>query len=176
MVKRVSGSFRISAETPFGEGAPDEAAVLATCKGFVGIEDGVAGSDECWAAGLEFHAVDDELHSQETTIGGNTVDECWLAGICDAVLVDEVPHHLVEHRGPDGANEVDEGRVVGGGVDHGISGHASGVEVRPDAGGTGAHPVAHRVAGLSGVGCLHVDGNGHEISPTLAHTTGLGSG
>ena len=65
---------------------------------------------------LQSHAVEDEFHCEESSIGRHTVGEGGEALGVDAVFVNQVPHHLVEHGGPNGSGVVHSGRgsaVVG---------------------------------------------------------------
>ena len=118
------------AETTLGKGGPDLTQVVTTSESRVGVQDGVTGLDEVGVAGLavspvstdtgfqdcswgdnEFylqsHAVDDQLQREELSVGGHTVRvESRLLRRAEAVLVNQVPHDLVQHRRPDLADIV----------------------------------------------------------------------
>ena len=49
---------------------------------------------------MQFHAVDDELHSEEAAVGWDAVDKDGVLSVGDAVLANEVPCHFVEDGGP----------------------------------------------------------------------------
>lgn len=122
------------------------------------------------------HGVNDELHDQELSVGGDTVGVKVGAGaVVLAVLVNQVPHDLVEHGGPGLANVVDLVLGVEGGVGVGVGGQAGREEDGADAGRVVVHPGAHGVVGVARVLGLEADGGGHEVTPTLTHTAGLES-
>lgn len=122
---------------------------------------------------LQSHAVQHELHREVLSISGDTVAQRRARGVILAVLVDEVPEHLVQHRGPDGADGVHGGHAVGVGVDVRVDRGARRVGVRTDAVCVVGDPAAHRVALAARVGGLQADGGGHEVTPALAHAAGL---
>jgi hypothetical protein len=71
---------------------------------------------------------------------------------------------------------VDAGHAVGIGVNVGVRGKAGRVRIGADACGRVVDPGAHRVALCAGVGGLEADGGGHEVTPALAHASGLQGG
>jgi hypothetical protein len=94
-----------------GESRPDLAGVGATSESTVSIDDGVTGLDEVGVAGLavwelvfcsitdlgvcgylQGHAVDDELHGEVLSIGGDAVANGRASSVVLAELVDQVPH------------------------------------------------------------------------------------
>ena len=87
--------------------------------------------------------------------------------------VDEVPHDLVQHRRPDGADGVHLVERVGGRVGVGVARQAGGVRVRAQALGVVEDPGADAVVGVAGVGGLGADGRRHEVAPALAHAAGF---
>lgn len=126
---------------------------------------------------LQGHAVDDELHGEIPSIGGHTgAVESGLGSRVKAMLVDQVPEDLVEDSGPDGADAVYLGLSVDTRVGVRVGRHVGAEEVSPDAGGVVVDPSAHGVVCCPRVGLLHPDRSCHEVTPALAHATGLDTG
>ena len=94
-----------------GESRPDLASVGTASEGAVGVEDGVTGLDEVGVARLavwvlvsclmvklgvcgylQGHSVDDELHGEVLSVGGDAVPDGRASGVVLAELVDQVPH------------------------------------------------------------------------------------
>lgn len=73
------------------ETRPDLASVGAASESAVSVENGVTGLDESRAARLECHALNNKLHGEVLSIGGNAVAESRAGGVVLAKLVDEVP-------------------------------------------------------------------------------------
>lgn len=129
---------------------------------------------DLWGLDLQGHGVNDELHGQELAVSGDTVGVEVGAGIVVlAVLVDQVPQDLVQHGGPGLADVVDLVLGVEGGVSVGVGGQAGREQDRADTGRVVVDPGTHGVVGVAGVGRLETDGRGHEVTPTLTHTTSL---
>jgi hypothetical protein len=93
-----------------GESRPDLASVGTAGEGTVSIEDGVTGLDEVGVARLavwvlvsclmvklgvcgylQGHSVDDELHGEVLSVGGDAVPDGRASGVVLAELVDQVP-------------------------------------------------------------------------------------
>ena len=127
---------------------------------------------------LQSHGVEDKLHGQESSVGGDTVGVGWEALGVDAVFLNQVPHHLVQHGGPNGSGVV-HGWLSSGVVcvdyfvGKGVGGQAGGVKVSSDSGGSEANPCTHGFVGCAFLALLEVDGDRHEVSPSFSHTTGL---
>lgn len=156
---------------------PDVTGVGTTSQSLIGVNDAVTGSDEVWPAGLQGHAVLDELEGKELAVGGHAVGvKLGEVGVILAVGVDEVPEHLVEDGGPDGADGVDGREAVKVGIDVRVGRQAGRVGVGTDAGGRVTDPGAHGVVGGTGVAGVETDGRGEEVGPALAHTAGLAGG
>jgi len=138
------------------------------------------------------HSIDDKLHGQVLAVGRHTSGaEGWASSVVLAVLVDQVPHHLVEHIGPGLADAVYLVQGVERGVGERVGGQAGAVEVGANAGGlrhvslithslaasSETHvidePRAHRIVGGTSVAFLQADSGGHEVTPALTHTAGL---
>lgn len=120
------------------------------------------------------HSVDNELHCQIAAVSWNTsVVESWDAGIGDSVLIDQVPHDLVEDGGPGRADGVDCALAVDTSVGQWVGGQAGAVEVASDTSGVVGDPVTHWLVGGARLGRLEHDGNSHKIRPSLTHATGL---
>ena len=86
------------------------------------------------------------------------------------MCVDEIPHHFVEHRGPDGADGVDLVERVGGGVGIWVSSEAGRIRIGTKAFGIVEDPSSNAVVGVPGISRFGVDGSCHEVSPAFAHT------
>jgi len=93
-----------------GESRPDLASVGTAGEGTVSIEDGVTGLDEVGVArlaawvlvfcsmvrlgvcgNLQGHAIDDELHGEVLSVGGDAVPDGRAGSVVLAELVDQVP-------------------------------------------------------------------------------------
>lgn len=70
------------------------------------------------------------------------------------MLVDEVPHDLVQHSGPDLTDVVNLVVRVGGGVHVGVHGELGRVQVVADAGRVVVDPGAEAVIRVAGVSLL----------------------
>jgi len=89
------------------------------------------------------------------------------------VLVDEVPHDLVENGGPHGADLVDLGQAVVAVVHQGVGVRVGRVDVFAEALGVAIDPCAHGIVGRALVAGLQTDGGCVEVAPAFAHTAGF---
>lgn len=122
---------------------------------------------------LQCHSVNNQLHCQESSVSWDTISEDWEFGAGNSVFVNEVPDDLVQDSGPECSNGVDFVQAVRGLVGEGVGGQTGGEQVRSDTLGVIVDPITEWVVGSSSVGGLEVDSDSEEISPTLAHSTGL---
>lgn len=162
----ISGTL---AKTTLGKACPELASVAATSKGLVCVEDGITSLGHSWGAGLQSHAVHDELHGKEASVGGDAVVKLRHAFALVAMLIDEVPEDFIEDRAPDITNSVDARLLVCLCIRVRVDGHVGSVGVLSDSVGSVADPVTKPVdsgavlAGLCGIS------NGHEVTPTFSH-------
>lgn len=118
------------------------------------------------------------MHTQESSIGRDTVGEGREALGVDAVFLNQVPHNFIKDGGPDGSRLVNNwlsNSVVGVNpfVGERVGSQAGGVEVGSDASRSEADPGTHGLVGCARLTNLEVNGNRHEISPSFTHTTRL---
>lgn len=131
------------------------AGVFTASQRLVGVEDGVTALDKVGVAGLEGHGVEDDLEGQVLSVGRNAVGvELGLGAVILAVLVDEVPHDLVEDGSPDFADVVHLVVGVEGSVLVRVDIQVRRVQVVSDTGIVVVHPRAQAVVGLTGVAGL----------------------
>lgn len=161
------------AEAALGKAGPDLALVGALGEGLVGVEDGVAGLDVVGVAGLEGHTVHDELERQVLAVDGHAVLQHRHVAVVLAVLVDEVPQDLVQHRRPRLADVVHLVLRVERLVRVGVDRQGRRVQHGADALGLRRRPRAHRVVRLARVAGLQPDRRGEEVAPALAHAARL---
>lgn len=168
---------RTFTESSLRESTPNLTDVLTAGERLVRIDNRIAGRDEGGVARLQRHTVHDNLHGEVLAITRDAFAvKLRKPVVILAVLVDEVPEDLVEHRRPDVADGVDFLVEISVGVDLWVLVEVGRVEVVSDAKGAAANPVAHGVVGLAGVAGLEADGGGVEIAPTFAHAAGFEQG
>lgn len=91
------------------------------------------------------------------------------------MLVDQVPHHLVQHSRPNSADGVHLGELVDISVDVRVGGQGSRVRVCADSSRAVVDPRTHWVVLRACVTRLETDGRGHEVAPAFAHAAGFES-
>jgi hypothetical protein len=106
---------------------------------------------------LQSHAINDELHGKVLAIGWHTIVQRRLRGIVLSVLVNQVPHHLVQHSRPHGADGVYSVQRVNARIGERVSGERGGVWICANAGGAVVDPRTHCVVFRTGVAGLRVE-------------------
>lgn len=158
-------------KTSLGKTLPELTLVLTTSKSSISINDSITSLNHVGVARLQSHSIHDKLHGKELSISGNLAVELGENIIVLAMLINQVPHDLVEGRRPDRADGVNASQAVGALVSQGVGGQAGGVGVGADALRFVGDPVAHGLDNGAGVLGLQVDGDGHEVTPSFAHTS-----
>lgn len=123
---------------------------------------------------LQRHSVNDQLHGEVPSISWHTIGiKGGLSSIGNAILVNQVPQHLVEDSSPDCANGMDLAQLVDRSIGVRVRRQASRVQVRTDTCLVVIHPSTHRIVGVTCVRRLGTDRRRHKVTPTFTHTAVL---
>ncbi|KAI6774521.1 hypothetical protein HG531_001370 [Fusarium graminearum] len=162
-------------QTSLSKALPELTLVLTAGQSGVGIDDSITSLDHVGVARLtvKCHSVHDELHGKVLSISRDLTVELGHVIVVLAVLFNQVPHDLVEDCGPDRADSMHCRETVGALVGVRVGGHACAVGVGTDTSSLARDPVTHGLVGGASVLGLEVDSNGHEVTPSLSHTTRL---
>lgn len=89
-------------------------------------------------------------------VSRDTILQDWpdLGDVSLAVLIDQVPEKLVEHRSPNGTNGMDGGQAIGINVHVWVSGKAGRVAVFADTVWSVGCPLAHGIVSSTGISRL----------------------
>jgi hypothetical protein len=166
--------LRARAQPPLRKALPDLARVLATRQRQIRVQNSIARRHKGRVAGLQRHAVEHQLQQEVLPVRRHALAvELGHGGVVLAVLIDQVPEHLVQHRRPDGADVVHLGQRVGVAVHVRVRLLVRGVDVGAQTRRGAVHPRAHGIVGRARVLGLQPDGRRVEVAPALAHAAAL---
>ena len=166
--------LRVLAETSLRKTLPDFALVLPTGQRFVRIQNRISRRDKVRVARLQRHTVEDKLHNQMLAIRRHAIlIKLGELSAPLAVLVDQIPHDLIQHGRPDSADSMHPRDFVDVRVHMGIRVHIRRVHIRPNTLRVVEDPITHGIIRSALILRLETNSRRHEVTPTLAHTTGL---